>query len=150
MPYITEKLEDWLIALYGVDSIFFSTNGMSDSDIIYDFIVKLDEVAKKDFKLSIQLSYDGKYGEDNIRGGNSQFILENFQKLFKKLNNFRFKNISKIVIITHAVCSTELISYLDSLEKTEAYVKEHNDFYQILEHCIINKQVEMLPPSFAY
>ena len=150
MPYLTEKIEDWLDALYAVDSIFFSTNGMSDSDIIYNFIVKIDEVAKKPFRLSFQLSYDGEYGENNIRGGNSQFILENFKKLFQKLNTYRFKNITKVVAITHAVCSTELIEYLDSLEKVEEYIKEHNDFYQELEHYVLNKQVEILPPSFAY
>ena len=150
MPILGDHIKEWLDSLYSVDSLFFSTNGMNDSDIIYDFILKYDEAAHKNMTMSIQLSYDGEYGENYVRGGDSQYLKENFVKLFHKLNNINFKNIVHIEFMIHSVCSTELIYHFDTYDKVEKYIAEMDEFNSALQNANLHRNIEIITPSFAY
>lgn len=147
-PYLEKSWDLWAQKLYNLESLFFSTNGMTNSDIIFNFLKKIDKIAKKPIRIGIQISYDGIYGEKEIRGGNDEYILENFIKFQEKVNNYNFRYIEIIELNTHAVMSMELIKHLDSIYKVENYFDEYEKFLNILYSHNRSKIIQWKPAAF--
>lgn len=148
LPIITENWKNWTDNLPGIKKVFFSTNGMTDSDIIFDFFKSVDENSSHPMFLGVQISYDGKYGEEEIRGGDSDYILNNFIKLQEKINNYCFKNVKEITFNTHAVMSVKLIEHLNSIYKIEEYFNEYEIFLDKLYSVANNKIIHWAPAAF--
>lgn len=148
LPYVTENWDYWMKTFPSLRYVFFSTNGMTNSDIIYDFLIKLDEEAVNPIHAEVQISYDGIYGEEEVRGGDSNFILENFIKLQKRLNEYQFTNLKQITFNTHAVLSNSLIEQLDDVYKVENFFKEYECFTEKIQNAGTNKIIHWVPPCF--
>ena len=56
LPYISEHWNEWMDVFPNIQYCFFSTNGIADSDIIYDFLMAVDEHSIHPFKIGIQIS----------------------------------------------------------------------------------------------
>ena len=148
LPYVTENWNYWVSTFPGLKYVFFSTNGMTDSDSIYDFLIKVDQEAINPIYAEVQISYDGIYGEEKIRGGDSNFILNNFIKLQKRLNEYQFNNLKKITLNNHAVLSNALIEQLDDIYKVENYFNEYERFTEEIQKAGTNKIIHWMPPCF--
>lgn len=151
LPELTEHWKEWYDAFFGLQRVFFSTNGMTDPENIFNFAVALDTHAREEgIHLEIQLSYDGIYGEEMVRGGSSDQILKNFLKLQDLINNYRFTKLLSISINFHAVMSVKLIKYFNTIDKLDKYYSEYEKFYTTLKKYKNNNLIHWNPPAFMY
>lgn len=111
LSYFGDAIKDWLQAFSNWDSSFFSTNGGTDPNILYDFIVKLDNNLNHNFTLGIQYSYDGEWSCKTQRNIEPAIIKNNFKSLIEKLNEKVLHHV-KVNFVFHGVLSAELINYL--------------------------------------
>lgn len=121
LHHITAHLEEWFELFPNWSNCMFSTNTVAHMDRVVDFCVKLNETTKKPFDLNIQLSYDGDYSTDNLRGVSSSIIHTNVTYLITELNKYSFDKLN-IRLHHHAVLSLDLLS---KLQNSQALV-EHN------------------------
>lgn len=139
---LNEKWHEWYNYFPNLDTISFSTNGVGFTDDIYNFILKINEYATKEITVSIQYSYDGEYGEDKARGFNKhELIINNLTNLILKLNDNNDLKKIKISFNLHGVISTQLIDYLDSLEKVDIYLTELSNTADKIKSLIIKNNV---------
>lgn len=121
LHHITDHLEEWFELFPNWSNCMFSTNTVAHMDRIVDFCVKLNATTKKPFDLNIQLSYDGDYSTDNLRGVNSSIIHANVVYLLTELNKHTFDKLN-IRLHHHAVLSLDLLSKLQNAQA----LAEHN------------------------
>lgn len=140
MPTLTEHIHEWINAFPGVNRIFFSTNGMNPPSIIFDFIKAVNESCKKPLEIGIQWSYDGSYGTDEVRGGDSSLILENIIEFNQLLNNYHLDNV--IVDCTlHGVLSYPIMQEVNTLPKMHYFLQSLDNFCEQVHQSWNNKKV---------
>lgn len=142
-----------------LNDMLFSTNGMQGVDIIYDFIISLNEslkavqntrLSKKLFNFGLQFSLDGDEEITRInRGADANRITDNIKELIKKLNQTNLEFL-QVDIYIHNVCTLNLIhNYLNTYEK----IKEHFHYFDKL-NCEIktlckNPRVDFHPAGLG-
>ncbi len=137
---LTTQWHYWQKNFSNLNRIFFSTNGMDFIDDIYNFIITIEKNALQPIELVLQLSYDGEYGENNIRGGKAEKIKDNFIYLNTLLNQ-TFFNLVKIKINPHGVISTKIIKDLNTIEKVDQYFNEIENFLITMKTSSTNRNV---------
>ncbi|MGF6375094.1 hypothetical protein M2140_000128 [Clostridiales Family XIII bacterium PM5-7] len=140
ISHVSKNWGDWYAAYPNIKSTFFSTNGIDMVDQIYDFVVAVNEVATKEIQMDFQVSYDGAYGTENVRGGEGSSILNNCIELNKKFNQTHLPNVN-VSFNFHGVVSNDLIEYLDNFEKIDAYLKEIESFLKQVRDTNISKHI---------
>jgi hypothetical protein len=144
LHHITDHFEDWYNLFPNWRLCTFSTNTMAHLDRIIDFFDKIDNTVKNRFDLSIQFSYDGDYGTDNLRGASSSRIHDNLVEFFTKLNEKHYNHLD-IRFNFHAVFSMGVMDKLNTPEDLIAYndhlQKWGIEFYKMNK----NKSVKMAP-----
>lgn len=125
-PTLTLKsFQTMFVGLYdlfpNIESMLFSTNGVGYTQDIIDFIKFSDTIVNKDFKISIQISFDGKKYTKENRGIKPEIILNNIEKLILSLNDLSL-NYVKVKIHFHNVIDANIINYFaDKKNKKELY-----------------------------
>lgn len=144
LHHITNHIQEWRDAFPNWKSLMFSTNSVAHMDRIVDFLVAVDNSSDKEFNISIQLSYDGDYSTDNLRGASSSTIHDNLVHLFTTLNTINFKWVN-VRFNHHAVLSLHLLKQLQTTEAIAAYSRHLQlwglEFYN-LNH---NRKVTLAP-----
>jgi organic radical activating enzyme len=148
LHHITDHLEEWFELFPNWNNTMFSTNTVAHMDRIVDFCVKLDKVTKRPFDLNIQLSYDGDYSTDNLRGASSSSIHDNVEYLLTELNKHTFNKL-QIRLHHHAVLSLDLLSKLQNTDALLAHsrnLKEWAAGLSVLNnnsHVILSDEVDI-------
>lgn len=129
--------------------ISFSTNCIQNMDSLYNYIKNINTIVnKKGFHIEIQISYDGKWSTENLRGIDPNIIKQNFEYLIKKLNDLKFRENIKLTFAFHNVLSFELIDYINSNQGIENYWYELNNFYEYFKNININPNIHLA--NFSY
>lgn len=155
----TVIVPDLLKTFPNLNDMLFSTNGMQGVDLLYNFIVTLNESVKnaKNYRLSkealnfgLQFSLDGDEEITKInRGADANKIVNNIKELITKLNTTNLDFI-KVDIYIHNVCTLNLIhNYLNTYEK----IKTHFHYFDKL-NCEIktlckNPRVDFHPAGLG-
>ena len=137
---ITEHLEDWLQLFPNWRHCSFSTNTMAHVDRIADFVKKFDSLVDHPVHFAIQLSFDGEYSTNNLRGGSDSIIYNNVLTLINLLNDYEFKY-ADIRFNFHGVLSLDLLSKLTSIEEIQKYAKGLGDWTMNFYHKNTNRSV---------
>lgn len=141
---VAEHLTEWFELFPNWRNTMFSTNTVAHMDRIVDFCVALDKAAPNPFDLSIQLSYDGDYSTDSLRGASSSIIHDNLIWLFTELNKCKFDKLY-IRFNHHGVLSLDL---LDKLQHTKNVIDYNRNLYKWGEefyHLNSNSHVTLVP-----
>lgn len=132
---------------------FFSTNGVAFYERIIKYIQAVETTVLNPFKIEIQISYDGDYSNQNLRGVSSEIIKNNIISLFKELNNLTFNNCT-LDFVFHGVVSIPLIEQIYNNENLEQEIEKYwHSTQELVDQCIkINKNnkihiVEKLSPG---
>ena len=74
-----------------LETIVFSTNGIANMDDIFNFAQIIDKTTKIPVFLNIQISYDGKFAEKNVRKFKAEdnVVINNLLYLIKQLNSIK-------------------------------------------------------------
>lgn len=142
IKYLTENIDDWLNAFPKLTTFMFSTNGMDYGEDVANFAIELDKHTSKFMSFELQLSYDGYFGQDSVRKGASDKILENVRVMAKKLNDYNYKHIS-IQINPHSVFSIDLAHELTTVEKATQYVDSLDNFVTMLNELCFNRNIHV-------
>ena len=144
LPYLSKHWDKWAEAFPNLQTVFFSTNGMDNTDAIIFFAEQINKYADHPISYNVQISYDGKYGTDNVRGANSEKIKANAISLVENFNTKIFNDFMTINIYFHGVVSNKLIKeHLYNFEKTEEYLQDIEDFVYAITDKSMNKHVEI-------
>ena len=95
-----------------LETLFFSTNGVTGAEKIVSFAQTIDKHAKGAIRLSIQWSYDGEYGSKEVRHDTEINSLKTMRKTIELLNPLQFHALS-IDFVMHGVISQSLIEHLN-------------------------------------
>ena len=153
LPILSEHWKEWDEAFTGLSAVFFSTNGIGDPQNILDFIEAVNEKSTNPMLIEIQFSYDGMYGEDIVRGGDSNLIINNLKKLLVGINELspKLKNIDNIDIMLHTVFSTKLVHFLNDVNTVHEYFHSYenilNELHDLSDY---NSKIELYSPAFMY
>lgn len=137
---ITEHLEDWLTMFPNWRHCSFSTNTMAHTERIADFVKKFDSLVDHPVDISVQLSYDGEYSTNTLRGGSDSIIYKNVMTLIESLNGYEFKHID-LSLNFHGVISFDLLSKLKTLEAIREYSKGLGEWTMNFYHKNTNNHV---------
>lgn len=133
-----------------LNSLFFSTNGVSNTQAIVDFTNLINNTINHAFTLAIQFSYDGKKATKEHRGANPKNIIDNIIYFINSLNAINIQKDFKIVISIHNVIDDEIINYY-SQEKNEKelykFLKEFDDLSEMLIELNNSKQITVRPAA---
>lgn len=141
LPTFTKVAEQWFEKFPNIKEIVFSTNGISNPQIIIDFITKIDSIAKRKIDLNLQWSYDGEYATEKIRHVMNNAALNHLYDFIKKLNSVHLDNVN-IVLNVHSVLSWNLInSLLEDEEKIKSFWEDKDKILQSLCKININKSI---------
>lgn len=149
LPFLTLHITDWINELPNWDSLFFSTNGGTNPQILYDFILALDKNITHPFNLTIQFSYDGEWSCLNKRGINPNIIKEHLYTLISMLNEKNLFNL-KINFSLHGVISFDLIKELINTNNILDYLIDLDKFSYLAFTKIRNKSCSIGPVSLAF
>lgn len=146
LPYFTKNFKEWYDYFYNIERIMFSTNAMTPNfvDIIYEYIMEIVQHTNSQITLEIQVSYDGLFGEEDVRGGNRETILQNLLELNEKLNQTFLDNVN-VFIFFHGVLSLELMSKLDSFYNIDLFFQDISNFTKKIYNSSFNKNVRYGP-----
>lgn len=147
--YLADNWRDWKAEFPNVTHMMYSTNGMDKVDDVLRFVKIFDECSTKESALTLQISYDGDYGEEEVRGGSCQKIIDNYVWLARQLNNVKLKN-TKVTFQGHGVFSFELMRTLKTFEDLSSYVDSIDYFINEMDNACINKNVEFLNASLQW
>lgn len=118
---ITAHLEEWFDLFPSWEGCNFSTNTVGHLDRIIDFIKALEEKAPGEhFELSLQMSYDGEFSTDTLRGAETSKIYANLEEFFTTLNSISLNKV-KVGINFHGVLSLELLKKLTTFDDIYNY-----------------------------
>ena len=106
-----------------VNHSFFSTNGVNWYERILHYIEVVDKTVTHPFTIEIQISYDGGYSNEQLRGVKSEVIENNIFKLMSSLDDLNLKNV-KIDISFHNVISFDLLKELYKGNDSDSNIKE--------------------------
>ena len=118
-----KNIKDWFNTFPNIDNIFFSTNGGTDPQIIYNFIKDIDEIMTHDIQIGIQFSYDGEWACKNERYIDPNLIKAHCQQLISLLNSTHLNHVF-LQIVWHGVVSFDLISHVLSTNTIKEYVQD--------------------------
>ncbi len=149
IPYFTKRWEEWYKTFPNLEEVFIPTNGIDMVEQIYDLAIAMDKFAKRRMMLCIQVSYDGKYGTDNVRGANADKIKENCLELNELFNNTNFNNL-EVFISFHGVVSNSLIEYLNTFDKIDDYLYEIQTFLDDIHSRNISRYVHFTNITLQY
>ena len=119
------RLEDWFNTFPNINEIFFSTNGGTDPEIIYNFICDIDKIINHDIKIGVQFSYDGEWSCLHERMIDPNLIKEHFSKLVNLLNvtqlkyahvNFSWHGVLNFNLLYHLLETNGIDEYLYDLD----------------------------------
>ena len=144
LEHVTNNLEDWLSVFTGLNTTFFSTNGVAYSQKIVDYILKMDSLIDRPFQVGFQVSYDGSHSNENNRRVQNQTILNNIQHIINEINKVSLKHVN-VRIDIHGVVSNELVYELNSYDKVKEYFLNLNKDFEPIFNSIINKNIEFFP-----
>ncbi len=114
---------------------FFSTNGVNWYERILHYIEMVDKTVTHPFTIEIQISYDGGYSNEQLRGVKSEIIENNIFKLMSNLDGLNLKNV-KLDISFHNVISFDLIKELYKGNNPDANIKTFWDnAHKFLNKC---------------
>ena len=144
LHHISAHLEEWFELFPNWSQTMFSTNCIAHMDRIVEFCDRVEECSKGPFSLQIQLSYDGDYSTNNLRGASSSVIHDNIVYLITELNKRNFQKLF-VRFNHHGVLSMDLLSKLQSTDEIINYASKlyewGEEFYQLGS----NKRVELVP-----
>lgn len=122
LHHVTDHLEEWRELFPNWQNTMFSTNTVAHLDRVVDFIDKMDTLVKKPFHLQVQLSYDGDYSTDTLRGVEHSIIYQNVHKMIETLNqkNYKFMDVN---FNFHGVLSLDLLNKLQDSESIYKYMQ---------------------------
>lgn len=153
LPILSEHWKEWSESYSGLSSVFFSTNGIGDPKNIIDFIQAVNDNSINPMQVEIQFSYDGMYGEDIVRGGDSNLVIDNLKTILKAINKMapKLNNIITVDLMLHSVFSTKLVHYFDDINLLHTYFQEYENLLKEL-HALIdyNGKIELYSPAFMY
>ena len=115
--------KDWLNTFPNLINMFFSTNGGTDPQIIYNFIKDIDSNIIHDIQIGVQFSYDGEWSCLNERMIDPNIIKKHCHELIELLNNTHLQHVS-VQIVWHGVVSFDLINYILKSNTIKDYVKD--------------------------
>lgn len=133
-----------------INTLFFSTNVVSNVDKIIEFVLMLKETVDKKFTLSIQFSYDGKDFTRESRGIDPNIIVNNIRRCTKLLNELDLGPHLDIILTIHNVISDKIITkYSNPDNNAELYdfLKEFHDLSAELMLASYNKSIRFLQAS---
>lgn len=141
---LSEHLEDWCNTFPNWEHCMFSTNTVAHMDRILGFIQALDKYVKKDsFELQIQLSYDGDYATEKLRGVLSSQIHDNLVYLFTELNKIKLNKV-KVRFNFHSVLSMDLLyNQLNTVEGIYNYTKAQKLWGEEFQKLNMNNMVSI-------
>lgn len=114
---------------------FFSTNGVNWYDRILHYIEVVEKTVTHPFTIEIQISYDGGYSNEQLRGIKSEIIENNIFNLMSGLNNLKLKYV-KLDICFHNVISFELLKELYQGNISDSNIKAFWDnAHKFLNKC---------------
>lgn len=114
---------------------FFSTNGVNWYERILHYIEVVDKTVTHPFTIEIQISYDGGYSNEQLRGVKSEVIENNIFKLMSSLDDLNLKNV-RIDISFHNVISFDLLKELYKGNDSDSNIKEFwNNAHKFLNKC---------------
>ena len=118
-----------------VNHSFFSTSGVNWYERILHYIEVVDKTVTHPFTIEIQISYDGGYSNEQLRGVKSEVIENNIFKLMSSLDDLNLKNV-KIDISFHNVISFDLLKELYKGNDSDSNIKEFwNNAHEFLNKC---------------
>lgn len=141
---MAEHIAEWFEIFPNWQACSFSTNTVGHIDRLIQFFIACDNAAKHEFHINVQLSYDGDYSTDNLRGASSSIIHTNLIYLYNELNKINFKNV-KLRFNNHAVMSFELLKKLQNSESIYNYTLNLLKWSYEFEDLNTNKKVMIQP-----
>ena len=137
--------KDFYLLCPNINNLFFSTNGTNLSPII-NFINILENTINKEFKLTIQFSYDGIKNTKNQRKIEPSIITNNIKELIKYLNTRQLNNL-KIKFEFHNVIDFSIIDYYTKLDTSDEeflnYLLEFENLVTLFQNLNKNTQVQI-------
>lgn len=136
---------EWNKLMPKLETIVFSTNGIANMDDIFNFAQIIDKTTKIPVFLNIQISYDGKFAEKNVRKFKAEdnVVINNLLYLIKQLNSIKLTNLV-INFNLHAVLSIELMKKCSSIDNLKQFIQEYSDITDIIRDTIINKNINFI------
>lgn len=122
LHHLADHLDEWFEVFPNWNHCMFSTNTVAHMDRIIHYITSIDKNTKKPFHLDIQLSYDGDYATEKLRGVATSKIHDNLVYLFNELNKVKLTMVD-VAFNFHGVMSMDLLNTLTSTEAIYNYGK---------------------------
>lgn len=141
---IAEHIKDWFEVFPNWIYCSFSTNTVAHMDRLITFFKACDEAATHEFHINVQLSYDGDYSTNNLRGASSSVIHDNLVYLYNELNKITFNNIT-IRFNNHGVLSFDLLKKLQTVEDIFNYTLHLYQWGDEFVNLNRNSKVEVTP-----
>lgn len=132
LPEFTAHAEDWLKLFPNLKSIMFSTNGMTNPNIVYEYVKKINSLVTSPFSLKIQYSYDGEWSTRSLRGADPDVIKNNLKTLLKRCVESDFNNVDFMFSI-HGVFGKTLFNHLRGHE--DLIYDYNEDMIKFGEEC---------------
>jgi hypothetical protein len=142
------RLEEWLDTFPNINYIFFSTNGGTDPNILYNLITDLDKTIDHDLKIDIQISYDGIWSCLNQRMIDPEVIKNNHKILVEKINNTILKH-TTVRFTWHGVLNFELMYYLLDNNKVEEYLIDLDNIARWSNELSTNPKCSTTPTTLS-
>ena len=120
LDVMAEHVHEWLEAFPNWRNGAFSTNTVGHMDRLVQYFKALDNALTHEFHLSVQLSYDGDYSTDNLRGASSSVIHDNIIYMYNELNKINFRYL-KLRFNNHGVLSFDLLKKLQDTQSIFDY-----------------------------
>jgi hypothetical protein len=139
------RISEWLDAFPNWNKTFFSTNGQAYPEKIVALIQALDNALDREFKISIQWSYDGSYSGESLRHDEDNKVIKNLTYVIEELNKIKLNHLF-VDMHLHGVVSFDLIRHLDGdINKIKEYWDECNKVAGMLPTLSLNKRVHIAP-----
>lgn len=136
---LSNEMEHLFKIFPNVSTSFFSTNSVAYWDRLIYYIKKVDEVTPNPFRIEMQFSYDGDYGNLNARKLNQDALEKNLLQFFQELNKLSLTNVT-FEGMFHNVVTMEVIEELFKASDIKIAIKNFwtsiRDFIQECNNLI--------------
>lgn len=155
LQYITPNIDEYINEFNNLQSFSFSTNFLSNTNTIIDFIIKLNKLSRKynkRFKIDIQISLDGPefITDKNRHKGATSKIIENFFHLVDTIEEIRNSDITVSCHFKPTLSIDNIKEFNSDFNKLLEYYKFFDSIYERYMEYDIAKQegfFDFTPPS---
>jgi len=147
--YLADRWDEWAKAFPQIRSILYSSNGMDKVQDVLRFIKAVEQYSLQNVDITLQLSFDGDYGEESVRGGKTDIIKSNYSWLCEQLNNTDLEKVH-VHFQGHGVLSFDLLEHLNSIEAVHKYAESLDDFIKLMSNKCKNSHIHFFTESIQW